>query len=135
MSNHYHVVLHINKKQAKSWETKEILYRWTQLFAGPYLVQRYLAGDVLGKAELLHVEEYAAEYRSRLMDISWFMRCLNEHLEAVHNLLNKSTKKAKLVNCKLVFSLRSVFFHKRRQPSNQENERSTTQRCGITAKV
>ncbi len=85
MSNHYHVVLHINKKQAKSWETKEILYRWTQLFSGPYLVQRYLAGDVLGRAELLHVEEYAAEYRSRLMDISWFMRCLNEHLARLAN--------------------------------------------------
>ncbi len=85
MSNHYHVVLHINKKQAKSWEIREILYRWTQLFAGPYLVQRYLSGDVLGEAELLCVEEYAAEYRSRLMDISWFMRCLNEHLARLAN--------------------------------------------------
>jgi len=85
MSNHYHVVLHINKEQAKSWKTREILHRWTQLFAGPYLVQRYLAGDVLGKAELLRVEEYAAEYRSRLADISWFMRCLNEYLARLAN--------------------------------------------------
>ena len=85
MSNHYHVVLHINKKQAKSWETREILQRWTQLFAGPYLVQRYLSDDVLGEAELLCVEEYAAEYRSRLTDISWYMRCLNEHLARLAN--------------------------------------------------
>ena len=55
------------------------------MFAGPYLVQRYLAGDVLGRAELLRVEEYAAEYCSRLMDISWFMRCLNEHLARLAN--------------------------------------------------
>lgn len=85
MSNHYHVVLHINKAQAKSWDTREILCRWTQLFAGPYLVQRYLAGDVLGRAELQCAEEYAAEYRSRLTDISWFMRCLNEHLARLAN--------------------------------------------------
>ena len=29
---------------------------------------------------MLWVEEYAEEYRSRLLDISWLMRCLNEHL-------------------------------------------------------
>ena len=55
MSNHHHVVLHIDKNQAKSWKTREILHRWTQLFAGPYLVQRYLAGDLLDKAELVCV--------------------------------------------------------------------------------
>ena len=59
MSNHHHVVLHIDKNQAKSWETREILHRWTQLFAGPYLVQRYLAGDLLDKAGLVCVEEHA----------------------------------------------------------------------------
>ena len=57
MSNHHHVVLHIDKNQAKSWKTREILHRWTQLFAGPYLVQRYLAGDLLDKAELVCVSK------------------------------------------------------------------------------
>ena len=85
MSNHYHVVLHVDKNRAKSWETKEILHRWTQLFSGPYLVQRYLAGDALDKAEIVRVEEYAAEYYSRLIDISWYMRCLNEHLARLAN--------------------------------------------------
>ncbi|MBO9482244.1 transposase [Salinisphaera sp. G21_0] len=85
MSNHYHVVLHINSQQAKKWDTKEVLQRWTQLFSGPHLVQRYLVGDQLGKTELLRVEEYAQEYRGRLMDISWFMRCLNEYLARLAN--------------------------------------------------
>ncbi len=44
------------------------------------MVQRFLANDVMSKSELLRVEEFAEEYRSRLLDISWFMRCLNEHL-------------------------------------------------------
>ena len=80
MSNHYHVVLHINQKQGESLNTREVLERWTKLFSSHLLVQRFLANDNLGKAELQRVEEFAEEYRSRLLDISWFMRCLNEHL-------------------------------------------------------
>ncbi|WP_422137580.1 transposase [Endozoicomonas sp. ALC020] len=80
MSNHYHVVLHINQSSARGWSRNEVLHRWTTLFAGPLLVQRHLAADKLGSAELTRVDEYVEEYRRRLTDISWFMRCLNEHL-------------------------------------------------------
>ncbi len=80
MSNHYHVVLHINTAAAESWNRDDVFARWTQLFTGPVLVQRYLAGVKLDQGELLRLDEYAEEYRSRLMDVSWFMRCLNEHL-------------------------------------------------------
>nr|MDT0250702.1 transposase [Endozoicomonas sp.] len=80
MSNHYHVVLHINASAAKQWCDREVLKRWTQLFNGPMLVQRYLAGEKLDDAEQLRVDEYALVFRERLQDISWFMRCLNEHL-------------------------------------------------------
>ena len=80
MSNHYHVVLHINREQGESWNTREVLQRWTKLFSGNLLVQRFLANDSLSKAEVLRVEEFAEQYCRRLLDISWFMRCLNEHL-------------------------------------------------------
>ncbi|WP_422133551.1 transposase [Endozoicomonas sp. ALD040] len=80
MSNHYHVVLHINQSSARGWSRNQVLHRWTTLFRGPLLVQRHLAADKLGRAELARIDEYAEEYRRRLMDISWFMRCLNEHL-------------------------------------------------------
>ncbi|MBO9484588.1 hypothetical protein [Salinisphaera sp. G21_0] len=50
-------------QQAKKRDTKEVLQRWTQLFYCPHLVQRYLAGDQPGKAELLRVEKYAQQYR------------------------------------------------------------------------
>jgi hypothetical protein len=49
-------------------------------------------------------------------------------LEPVQYLRSNSAKKAKLTNCRLVLSKRSVFFHKRRHFSNQANDRSTTQR-------
>ncbi|MGY0216323.1 transposase [Endozoicomonadaceae bacterium StTr2] len=80
MSNHYHVVLHINKDLAKNWSRDDVLHRWTSLFSGSLLVQRYLAGDKLSKPELSRVDGYVQTYRNRLMDISWFMRCLNEYL-------------------------------------------------------
>ena len=51
----------------------------TQLFTGPELVQRYRAQpDALCAAELARVDLWVTTYRERLMDLSWFMRVLNE---------------------------------------------------------
>ena len=82
MSNHYHVVAHIDRARALGWSTDEVLTRWTQLFTGPLLVTRYLspARAEMDKAELAKVEEIAELYRARLHDLSWFMRGLNESL-------------------------------------------------------
>ena len=78
MSNHYHVVLHINQKHAAQLTTREIHTRWQSLFKGNHLSARYLRGDILCDAELKVIEELADTWRLRLMDISWFMRVLNE---------------------------------------------------------
>lgn len=80
MSNHYHVVLHVNAQQCDKWSTKEVLRRWTILFSGSQLIKRYLTGACLDESELQRVEEYTEIVRQRLKDISWFMRCLNEYL-------------------------------------------------------
>ena len=79
MSNHYHVILHINTDRAKSWSDYEVVERWHQLFNGTVLSQKYLKneGD-LSKVEMLVFQETINEWRSRLLDISWFMRILNE---------------------------------------------------------
>ena len=42
MSNHYHVILHINTERANSWSDHEIVERWHQLFNGTVLSQKYL---------------------------------------------------------------------------------------------
>jgi len=78
MSNHYHLVLCVNETQVQDWSDDAVLQRWLMLFSGPPLVQRYLQQDALSAAELARVGEYAADWRARLADISWFMRCLNE---------------------------------------------------------
>jgi hypothetical protein len=49
------------------------------LFTGPELVQRYRAHpEGLCAAELARVDLWVTTYRERLMDLSWFMRVLNE---------------------------------------------------------
>jgi len=82
MSNHYHVVVHIDRGRVRDWTIEEVLTRWTQLFTGPELVVRYLSSmrADMGKAETDKVEEIAEVYRARLHDLSWFMRVLNESL-------------------------------------------------------
>ena len=82
MSNHYHVVLRVDKARALSMDHEAVLRRWTQLFTGPLLVQRYLsaARDQMGESECAKVMAFAELYRQRLHDLSWFMRVLNESI-------------------------------------------------------
>lgn len=80
MSNHYHLVLRVNKQQAEQLSAAEVAQRWQQLFALPLLISRYLQGAVTTEAERLAAEKVLTLWRTRLSDISWYMRCLNEHL-------------------------------------------------------
>lgn len=80
MSNHYHVVLHIDNDLAKNWSFDEVIHQWHQLFNGCVLSQRYLNNENLGQAELKVLSDVVNKWRRRLMDISWFMRCLNESI-------------------------------------------------------
>lgn len=86
MSNHYHVVLHVDKARAEAWSDRDVVERWLQLYNAPVLVARWLAGpDTLSNAELIVVQEIIAEWRSRLYDISWFMRGVNETIARMAN--------------------------------------------------
>ena len=83
MSNHTHVVLRINKQKAEKLTTKEILVRWHKLYRGMLLSRRFVnpaERDALSDTEIGTVQELAEVYRSRLYDISWFMRLLNEYI-------------------------------------------------------
>ncbi len=80
MSNHYHVVLHVDVDKVESWSGKEVIERWQQLFAGNILINRYMADDKMSTAELAVVDDIVVEWRKRLSNISWFMRCLNESI-------------------------------------------------------
>ncbi len=85
MSNHYHVILKVNTACAQSWSLDEVLDRWCLIFSGHMLVQRYRAGESMNLSEIAAVEQLAAKYRTRLADLSWFMRCLNEPIARMAN--------------------------------------------------
>ena len=80
MSNHYHLVLRVDKQSAESWCEDEIIDRWQKLFQLPLLVQRYVSDQTTSPAENTVAQEIIQTWRNRMMDISWYMRMLNEHL-------------------------------------------------------
>jgi len=78
MSNHTHLVLHVNECEAKNWSIKQVLERWHRLHKGTQFTQKYLENKVMAEFELASVCESCEKYRKRLMSISWFMKELNE---------------------------------------------------------
>ena len=91
MSNHYHLVIKVCPDQSESWTDEQVLERWTSLFKGPPLVQRYQKGENLHEAEVRFVNRMARVYRQRLSDLSWFMKCLNESIAKEANREDDST--------------------------------------------
>lgn len=83
MSNHTHVVLHVDKEMALNWSAFDVLNRWHKLHGGTLLTQRFMhtsSREKMSNAELSMVAQTVDVYRQRLFDISWFMRCLNEYI-------------------------------------------------------
>ena len=62
MSDHYHVVLFINSAKQVQLTDFEVLERWSGLFRGNLLVNRYVRGDDLCEAELHVVNEMAEQW-------------------------------------------------------------------------
>ena len=80
MSNHYHLVLHVDSEQAKNAEPKEIVRRWHQLYKPKEASQKFINGEHLEPHELNQIDTFIETWRSRLYDISWFMKVLNENI-------------------------------------------------------
>jgi len=78
MSNHTHIVLHVDPNEAHAWPDEEVARRWLAVFPGPLRdaqseeQKEYI---VLG---LRSDPERMKEIRARLGSLSWFMRALNE---------------------------------------------------------
>jgi len=90
MSNHYHLVLYVDAERARIWTKHEVVERWTKLFRAPNLVKRWISGEAL-EAERHAAEAIIEGWRLRLHDVSWFMRCLNEHLACLANAEDQCT--------------------------------------------
>ena len=79
MSNHYHLVLRVDTEKVKNWNEPEVIRRWKRIYNIPEVVKQYLKNpNTQGIREV--AKSIIEEWRHRLMDISWFMRALNEYL-------------------------------------------------------
>lgn len=76
MSNHYHVVLHLNTAKLEAWDDEEILTRWQQLHSSPENFE--MLPPTVRRCLL-------ATWRERLGSISWFMKSINEPLARLAN--------------------------------------------------
>ncbi|KZN68258.1 hypothetical protein N473_07480 [Pseudoalteromonas luteoviolacea CPMOR-1] len=93
MSNHYHLVVKVNRLQALGWSDDEVISRWYRLYKGSPIIDRYLQGETLSEAEQLLVSELIAKWRTRLYDISWYMKNLNEFIAKEANKEDSCTGK------------------------------------------
>ena len=91
MSNHYHLVAHLDPGRTDAWSNEEVAQRWTTLYQGPILVQQWLSGASINKAQQQTVDDIIAIWRERLSSLSWFMKCLNEPIARKANQEDKCT--------------------------------------------
>jgi REP element-mobilizing transposase RayT len=91
MMNHYHVLVRVNVEKASKWSASEIFEQWSMLFQVPDLIKQYLEGYLIEVEDIQAAENMIEIYRERLTSISWFMRCLNEHIARCANFEEKCT--------------------------------------------
>ena len=85
MSNHLHLVVKLSPEVIDEWSDHEVVNRWTCLFKGPLLIQKYSQGVILPSAEQQVANDIIDTYRLRLADLGWFMKCLNEPIARMAN--------------------------------------------------
>ncbi|SHO58308.1 transposase [Vibrio quintilis] len=76
MSNHYHLVIHLNPAKANQLSNIEVIERWGSEHQLPLLIQRYIHAP-LTSAEGRQCEALVEKWRQRLYSLSWFMKELN----------------------------------------------------------
>lgn len=92
MSNHYHIVLRVDKDTAINLSPDEVIEHWHGMFKGTLLSRQYLeAPESLTVPQKTELFKQVEIWRERLYDISWFMRCLNEYIAKRANKKDKCT--------------------------------------------
>jgi REP element-mobilizing transposase RayT len=100
MSNHVHVVMHVDVDKAQGWSDKQVLGLWHTLYKGTLykstlykstlykgilykgtlITQKCMRDEPLSPGKKVTLQDTIQEYRRRIHDISWFMRNLNEFI-------------------------------------------------------
>ncbi|KDM93347.1 transposase [Photobacterium galatheae] len=86
MSNHYHLVLHINQEKAQKLSDEAVIQRWITFHRTPVLIHRFLKQELASESEKVSCQKLIQTWRTRLCSISWFMRLLNQYIATEANL-------------------------------------------------
>lgn len=76
MSNHYHLVVRIDRESAMTLTPAEVIERWGADHHLPLIMQRFKIGKVT-QAEQEQCLKIITTWRERLCSLSWFMKELN----------------------------------------------------------
>ncbi len=57
MSNHTHVVLHVDTESVQRWSLQEVVERWHRLFSGTLISQAFLANKPLHESQLEELKQ------------------------------------------------------------------------------
>ncbi|WP_394147061.1 transposase [Shewanella atlantica] len=89
MSNHLHLVLRVDDELVRHWSDRDVVTQWQKLFKGDSLNHGFVKGETLESYQQIIINKRVKDYRLRLMDISWFMRALNEPIARKANAEDK----------------------------------------------
>jgi len=85
VSNHTHIVLHVNPGQTLDWTDEEIARRWLAAFPGALRDAETAEQEERAVLALISTPERMEKIRERLGSLSWFMRALNEPIARMAN--------------------------------------------------
>ena len=85
MSNHYHIVLHLDPSKSNDWSDEDVVDRWMKLCPRRATGEHARQIKAMYRMTLLQDTERLTVLRSRLCSLSWFMRFINEPLARLAN--------------------------------------------------
>ncbi len=91
LSNHLHVILRNRPDVVAAWSDEEAALRWLKVFPGRRLDEQLAEPTENDVRTLAGNRQRMAEVRSRLSDISWFMRALSEPIARLANKQDECT--------------------------------------------
>ncbi len=91
LSNHMHLILRNRPDVVAAWSDEEAALRWLRVFPGRRMDEQLAEPTENDVRTLAGNKKRLAEVRSRLSDISWFMRALSEPIARLANRQDECT--------------------------------------------
>ena len=91
LSNHYHLVVHIDTESPKRWTNDEVIARYGRIHSTQRILNLLNKSSELTEAQRHEIDKTIETWRERLFSLSWFEKCLNEHIAHSTNKEDKVT--------------------------------------------